>query len=247
MQQTDKPSHGIWRIMPSMTLTEIIGQSNFDFQILDCEHGAYDFQTLDEDIKICHLVSCKAYIRVSGLDKVEVQRCLDLGADGIVFPQLNEFKDFELATKMLQYAPKGVRGFNPFVRAGKYGFGDIHEKKIKCIAIIETLQAVEDLDHILSLADLDMIYIGVYDLSAQLNCIGVMDSPPLMAIVDSIIDKCNKASKEISLMVNNSDSYNNYKNKGVNYFVHTVDTHQLKTVFTNIINNTKGINNGKTN
>lgn len=237
MQHTDSDFHGIWRIMPSMTLTEIIGQSNFNFQILDCEHGAYDFQTLEQDIRICHLQNCKAYVRVSGLDKVEVQRCLDLGADGIVFPQLNDYDDFELATKMLQYAPIGVRGFNPFVRAGAYGYGNIHEKRPECIAIIETLQAVDELDRILTLSDLDMIYIGVYDLSAQLNCIGVMDSPALIAVVDVIIDKCIKTSKKVSLMVNNAAAYKNYKNKGVNYFVHTVDSHQLKTAFTNVLNN----------
>lgn len=239
MQYIDNDFHGIWRIMPSMTLTEIIGQSKFNFQILDCEHGSYDFQTLEQDIRICHLQSCKAYVRVSGLDKVEVQRCLDLGADGIVFPQLNDYKDFELATKMLQYAPKGVRGFNPFVRAGAYGYGNIHEKRPECIAIVETLQAVDELDRILMLSDLDMIYIGVYDLSAQLDCIGVMDAPALIAVVDVVIDKCIKASKKVSLMVNNAASYHHYKNKGVSYFVHTVDSHQLKTAFTNVLSNLK--------
>ena len=85
--------HGIWRIIPSMVLTEIISQSKFDFQILDCEHGSYDFQTLEQDIRICQNQKCLAYVRVGGLNKIEVQRCLDLGADGIVFPQLNKFED----------------------------------------------------------------------------------------------------------------------------------------------------------
>jgi 2-keto-3-deoxy-L-rhamnonate aldolase RhmA len=231
--------HGIWRILPSMTLTEIIGQSGFNFQILDCEHGGYDFQTLDQDIRICHLHQNKAYVRVSGLDKVEVQRCLDLGADGIVFPQLNEFKDFEQAASMLQYAPKGVRGFNPFVAAGAYGFGNIHEKKIDCIAIVETLQAVEELDRILEIPELDTLYIGVYDLSAQLNCIGVMDSPELLKVINIVIEKCLKAGKEVSLMVNNVNSFKLYQGKGVTSFVHTVDSFQLKTAFTNILKNLK--------
>lgn len=236
--------HGIWRIMPSMAITEIIGQSKFDFQILDCEHGSYDFQTIHEDIRICHLEKCKAYVRVSGLNKVEVQRCLDLGADGIVFPQLNDYNDFSVATKMIRYAPKGIRGFNPFVPAGGYGYDDIHHKKVECIAIIETLQAFKELDHILSLEGLDMLYIGVYDLSAQLDCIGIMDSPKLISVVDEIIEKCISASKKVSLMVNSTVAYNEYKNKGVNIFVHTIDSHQIKTAFMKILSNLKTTSNG---
>ncbi|WP_029272080.1 HpcH/HpaI aldolase/citrate lyase family protein [Flavobacterium sp. KJJ] len=235
-------SHGIWRIIPSMTLTDIIAQSKYDFQILDCEHGAYDFHTLEQDIRICHLNKSLAYVRVSGLDKVEVQRCLDLGADGIVFPQLNNYEDFNLATKMTQYAPKGIRGFNPFVSAGKYGYENISEKKIKCIAIIETLNAITELDRILSILELDILYIGVYDLSAQLDCIGIMDSPKLLMLMDEIIEKCRKASKQVGLMVNSIEDQKKYKNKGVNVFVHSVDSYVLKTTFKNTLNNFKGDN-----
>lgn len=231
--------HGIWRIIPSMVLTEIIAQSEFDFQILDCEHGSYDFQTLEQDIRICKNQKCLVYVRVSGLNKVEVQRCLDLGADGIVFPQLKNFEDFELATKLIQYPPKGVRGFNPFVVAGEYGFGDVHKKKIDCIGIIETIEALDDLDKILDLAALDMVYIGVYDLSAQLNCIGALTTPKLVLVINEIIEKCNKSSKRVSLMVKNFEEYKLYKEKGVSNFVHTIDSYQLKTAFINILENIK--------
>jgi 4-hydroxy-2-oxoheptanedioate aldolase len=225
--------HGIWRIIPSMTITEIIGQSSFNFQILDCEHGSYDFQTLLEDIRICHSQNCLAYVRVSGLNKVEVQRCLDLGADGIVFPQLDTYKDFDLATKMIKFSPKGVRGFNPFVNAAEYGSKEINDNVVTCIVIIETLNAIQELDKILSINDINMIYIGVYDLSAQLNCIGQMDSPSLKKAVDSIIKKTIAAEKAVSIMVNNLEDYQKYKNMGVTYFVHTTDSHQIKSSFSN--------------
>lgn len=237
--ESRKELHGIWRIIPSMVITEIIGQSEFDFQILDCEHGTYDFQTLEQDIKICQKYGCLAFVRVSGLDKVEVQRCLDIGADGIVFPQLDSFEDFNTATKLIQYPPIGVRGFNPFVASGDYGYGDIQKKKIYCIVIIETLESVLALDRILQLTEIDIVYIGVYDLSAQLNCIGEMDSDELVSIIDEIVDKCNKSSKRVSLMVKNVDEYKIYQKKGVNNFVHIIDSYQIKTAFINILKNLK--------
>jgi 4-hydroxy-2-oxoheptanedioate aldolase len=72
--------HGIWRIIPSPMLTEALAQGGLDFQILDCEHGAYDFATLLPDILACERQDCAAFVRVSGTDRIEVQRCLDLGA-----------------------------------------------------------------------------------------------------------------------------------------------------------------------
>jgi 2-keto-3-deoxy-L-rhamnonate aldolase RhmA len=228
MEQENINTNGIWRIIPSMSITEIIIQSGFDFQILDCEHGSYDFQTLDQDIRVCKNNGCKVYVRVSGLNKVEVQRCLDLGADGIVFPQLNNFKDFESATKLISFPPHGIRGFNPFVRAAEFGYKVIQDTKVECLVIIETLNAVADLDAILQLVLLDTVYIGVYDLSAQLNCIGEMSHPDLIAIVNEIIEKCRLYSKRVMVMVKNKEELQNYKRKGVASFVHTVDAYLIK-------------------
>lgn len=228
--------HAIWRIIPSTTLTEIIAQSGFDFQILDCEHGAYDYVSLESDIRGCAMYNCGSLVRVSGLNKVEVQRCLDLGADGIVFPQLNNYEDFEQAVKLLYYAPQGVRGYNPFVRVAGYGIQDKNEKvKPLCIPIIETLQAITDLDRILTLEGIDALYIGSYDLSAQLECIGEMDAPELLDTVNLIIEKCKAASKPVALMIGNREQYRNYKNRGTSIFVHAVDSLQLKRTFKNVI------------
>jgi 4-hydroxy-2-oxoheptanedioate aldolase len=231
--------HGIWRVIPSQPITEIIAQSGFDFQILDCEHGAYDYQSLDADIRACDLYNCAAFVRVSGLSKVEVQRCLDLGASGIVFPQLTKYTDFEQAIEQVNYAPTGTRGFNPFVRAWGYGINNGIIKKAKCIVIIETLQAVDDLEQILNLAGIDMIYVGSYDLSAQLGCIGKMNDVRLTAVVNEIIKQCNAAAKPVGVMVSGAEQYNLYKDRGVNVFVHTVDTHQIKRAFTATIDQTK--------
>lgn len=231
--------HGIWRIIPSSPMTEIIAQSGFDFQILDREHGAYDFHNLEEDIIACNLHNCAPYVRVSGLNAVEVQRCLDLGAQGIVFPAMESFEDFAKATRLVKYAPDGERGFNPFVRAWGYGFKNEKEIKPLCIVIVETLTAVEQLDNILTLFGVDIIYIGSYDLSAQLGCIGEIANPKVVEVVETIIKKCVSVSVTVGLMVANADQYKKYNNLGVSVFVHTVDSNQLKKVFTNTIGEVK--------
>jgi 4-hydroxy-2-oxoheptanedioate aldolase len=235
--QTNSINHGIWRVMPSPYLSEIIGIAGFDFQILDCEHGVYDYDSLYKDILACELHNCSPVIRVSGINKVEVQRCLDLGAHGIVFPQLKNFYDFETAIAQMQYAPSGNRGFNPFVRAN--GFGDRPSfKNIEpcCIGIIETLTAVEEIEKILELNELSMIYIGAYDLSTQLGVPGQIQSPQMISLIDQILDAAKKFHKPVSLMVHNEEQKNTFLSKGVRTFVHSVDTHKLSIYFKSILN-----------
>jgi 2-keto-3-deoxy-L-rhamnonate aldolase RhmA len=76
-------------------------------------------------------------------------------------------------------------------------------------------------------------------LSAQLNCIGALTTPKLVSVINEIIEKCNKSSKRVSLMVKNVEEYKLYKEKGVSNFVHTIDSYQLKTAFINILENIK--------
>lgn len=224
--------------MPSPMLTEILARSGFDFQILDCEHGNYDFATLLADILACEVNRSAPYIRVSGTSKVEVQRCLDLGARGIIFPQLADYEDFAGAAEMMDYAPGGTRGFNPFVRGGDYGFSKGTEAPSTpplFIPIIETLEAVEQLDRILQIGRIDMVYLGTYDLTAQLGCPGEMENPKTVEVVDQILESCRRNSVPPSMMSLSPGITRSLRKRGVDVLVHGVETHRLREGLTAIL------------
>lgn len=226
-----KTLHGIWRVIPSPMLTEILAQAGMDFQLLDCEHGAYDYSTLLPDILACERHGSAAIIRVSGTDKVEVQRCLDLGARGLVFPQLAGAADFAAAAAMMDYAPIGTRGFNPFVRAGGYGLPSVRgavSARPWFMPIVETLEAARQIDEIAHIERIDIIYIGAYDLSAQLGCPGRMDTPELIRLMDHILAACARAGKPVGLMALSPDSARTFATRGVQAIVHGVESHRLK-------------------
>jgi|GEM_PF-1284928 2,4-dihydroxyhept-2-ene-1,7-dioic acid aldolase len=229
------PLHGIWRIIPSPMLTEVLAQGGLDFQILDCEHGAYDYATLLPDILACERHDCAPFIRVSGHDKVEVQRCLDLGARGLVFPQLTGPGDFARAAAMMDYAPAGTRGFNPFVRAGRYGASSPPAPRAWFVPIVETLEAAQQIETILQIGRIDLVYVGVYDLSAQLGAPGQLDSPDLIALVDRILDACAAANKPVGLMAVSTAAAERLVNRGVRAIVHGVESHRLAQAMREIV------------
>lgn len=227
--------HGLWRIMPSASLTEICALcGRLDFQILDCEHGAYDYATLLPDIIACERHGCAPLVRVSGIDRVEVQRCLDLGAHGIVFPQLENPADFACAAASMDHAPTGNRGLNPFVRA--YGYLPPGGKAGRpwFVPIIETLTAARKLEEILCNPRIDLIYIGVYDLSAQLGCPGQMDAPELGSVVDGILAACRRAGRPVGMMTLTAEAAQDAAQRGVQALVHGVDTQVIGKAFTSL-------------
>ena len=233
-------THGIWRIIPSPALTEILAQSGLDFQILDCEHGGYDYATLLPDILACERHGCAPLVRVSGTDRVEMQRCLDLGARGLVFPQLATPEDFARAGAMMDYAPAGTRGYNPFVRAGGYGF-PAPTPRPWFVPIVETLAAARDIETIARLERIDLIYVGVCDLSALLGCPGRMDSPELAALVDRILTACHQAGKPVGMMALSADAARQLTARGVQTLVLWVESHRIKDFMTALIQRSRAL------
>jgi 4-hydroxy-2-oxoheptanedioate aldolase len=115
-----EPIMGIWSIIPSAPLIEVLACAGFDFLILDMEHGAFGFETLENCIRACESSASAAIVRPPGADLFSIQKALDLGAHGILIPQIANFKTAVNAVGMTKFAPDGNRGFNPFTRAAKY-------------------------------------------------------------------------------------------------------------------------------
>ena len=110
---------GIWSVIPSAPLVGTLAASGFDFVILDAEHGGYDFGSLDAAITACEDGGASPLVRSPGADAFFIQRALDLGADGVVVPQVADEAAAARAVAMMHYAPLGTRGYNPFTRGGR--------------------------------------------------------------------------------------------------------------------------------
>src|ERR1035437_9851382 len=169
---------GIWSILPSSALTELLGYSGFDFQILDMEHGTYDLGSVADGIRAAEAVGCSPLVRVPGRDPFTIQPVLDAGAHGVVIPQVrNAVEAREIVSHML-FAPEGTRGYNPFTRVSQYcppaalPAGKLDNSFPFISLIIEAQSAFLELDQILAIPRLDGIYLGVYDMSIALGCDG---------------------------------------------------------------------------
>jgi 4-hydroxy-2-oxoheptanedioate aldolase len=132
-------------------------------------------------------------VRVPWLEPGIVMKTLDAGAYGVICPMVNTREDAQKLVAWTNYAPRGTRSFGP-VRALLYGGADYPaaaNDTIVRFAMIETAQALDNLDAILSVEGLDAIYIGPSDLSLALGCRPVFDDvdPPVAQAIAHILER----------------------------------------------------------
>lgn len=219
---------GTWNIIPSIHICEIFARRGLDFQILDMEHGSFSFESIHSCVAAIDAYDCAPLVRIAGLKGFDAQKVLDSGARGLVFPQVNSVEDCKIATAFLRHPPLGTRGLNPFTRSYDYGQSRssrfiISEDNLLSIVIIETLNAYHNLDEILNIKNLDIIYLGVYDMSCAFGHPGKIDSLEVQSFIETSIAKIINAGKIVGLMCRNQEQINKYIQLGVKFIVLDVD------------------------
>lgn len=232
--KNDQPVVGTWSIISSPIVVEILALSGFDFLILDMEHGVYDQTALDACIRACESAGCAPIVRVPGINPSAVQWALDMGAHGIVVPQVGDAVSAAMAVGMTKFAPVGTRGYNPFTRVAGYAapsnnqVGKLRNDFGLTSVIVENQIALNELDGILKIDDLDMIYVGVYDLSVALGCEGDTKHPAIRHVLEQTIASVRSAGKVAGLMVRSKDDVTNAIKLGARFLVYSVDTSILR-------------------
>lgn len=197
------------------------------------EHGLFDFGTIESSIKNSELAGCSPLVRMGDLNSANTQKVLDMGAHGLIFPQIKSAEDSKKAVEICLFPPKGSRGFNPFTRANAYGFND--ESKIKRdIAnfaltgiIVENLSAQKNLDIILKTDGLDIVYLGAYDMSVELGKPGDMQNPELINFLIESIKKIRNHGKTAGVMAKTNAEIEIYSKIGANLIVLGVDSYMI--------------------
>lgn len=231
---------GTWAEIPSAYVTNVMAAAGFDFSIIDMEHGVIDFNIAQDMVFAAHAANKQVYIRVPAIDEAWVTRTLDTGCDGIIFPQVSDITAVKKIIKLCCFPPEGERGFNPFVPAGNYHkvASDYFEKennRIKIGIILEGKDVFEQLDEILSIPNIDILYIGQYDLSMALGVPGDVTNPEVLRIMDDTVRKVKISGKSTGCMVHSVKEAKEVICQGFDFIVYKVDCDILFECVNNFI------------
>ncbi|HBE77683.1 MAG TPA: aldolase [Firmicutes bacterium] len=198
------PALGTHISLNDSAITELIGNLGFDYLWIDMEHTAIDLYCLQQHLIAARAARVSAIVRIPWNDPVRAKPVLDMGPDGIVFPMVNSYEEAKKAVESCMYPPKGNRGFGPR-RAIEFGNIDI-QNYLACVdqlllkfIQIEHIDAVRDLDRILTIEEIDGLVIGPRDLAASMGKIGAWDDPEVLTTIQSVINKVHAAGKPVGL------------------------------------------------
>lgn len=166
-----------WLAIANSFSAEVMAHQGWDSLTIDMQHGVIDYQAMVTMLQAISTTATVPIVRVPWLDPGALMKALDAGAYGVICPMINSREDAQKLVAWTHYAPRGTRSFGP-VRASIYGGPDYPQHAdgtIVTFAMIETAQALDRLDDILSVEGLDAIYIGPSDLSLSMGCRPVFD------------------------------------------------------------------------
>jgi 2-keto-3-deoxy-L-rhamnonate aldolase RhmA len=212
--------------LPSPEICEILSHVGYDWLFIDAEHGAFNPQQVQGMLQAAAPTPC--VIRVPEGESIWLKKALDIGAAGVIVPQVHTSAQAKIIIQHCKYAPNGDRGIG-IGRAHKYGidFERYIEKANEETAVIlqaESIEAVEHIDDIVNLKGLDAILIGPYDLSASLGVTGQIDHPIVQEAINTITASCQRANVSMGFFGVSAEAVLPYKEKGFTLLTVGVDT-----------------------
>ena len=189
-----RPALGAWLVIPSAFSAEIIAHGEFDWVCVDMQHGVIDYAQMVTMLQAVAATDVTPLVRVPWNEPGIIGKTLDAGARGVIIPMVNSRVEAERAVQACRYAPMGTRSYGP-VRANYYAgfdyFANANED-VLCIVMVETRDAVAQVEDIVSVPGIDAVYVGPADLSVTLGLPPApdQDAASFSDAITRILDAC---------------------------------------------------------
>ncbi len=225
--------HGTWLSLGNASNAELMGQAGFDWVMIDLEHGQGAMSDLLAQLHALEAFQTAVFVRIPNHDSSSILKVLDLGADGVMVPRIANFDQAKRAVDSMFYPPLGTRGLAPAIRATQYGasastYYDQAEAHTLGILQIETASVLPDLDEIVKLRGVDLLFLGPADLTLALGIFGQYDHKLYLDAVRKTVSAATNAGKAVGILLVDEDDYQKYCELGVTVIGSGSDTSFLR-------------------
>ena len=207
---------------------EAAGYAGFDFVILDREHGPVSIETMQNNVRAAMVAGALPIIRVPDSSESSIGKALDIGALGIQVPHVTNAKQAEAVIRKAKFYPEGERGVCRFVRAAQYSALERNEyfrqaNQTLIILQLEGIEALENIDEIIRVPGIDILFVGPYDLSQSLGLPGQTSHPKVVEQMQFLVDKARQNNIVVGTFVDSPGDVQKWKQAGVQYISYAVD------------------------
>ena len=219
---------GLWCTLANHIAAEIVSDSGFDWLLLDTEHSPNEVPDILRHLQAVQGGSASPVVRVAWNDSVLIKRILDVGAQTILVPYVQNAEEARRAVAAARYAPAGIRGVTGSGRASRYGRVKDYLKKadaqVAVLVQVETREALAEIDAIAAVDGVDGVFIGPSDLSASFGLIGQPLSPVIQAEIEKAGAKLRAAGKAAGILAGSVEDSRRYIDWGYTFVAAGVDT-----------------------
>ena len=192
-----RPAFGLWSVVPGSFGVEILARTDVDYVCVDQQHGLIGYDAMVPMLQAIEAGGSAPITRVLSNDPYGIMKSLDAGARGVIVPLVNTAEDAERAVSACRYPPRGMRSYGPIRAGGVMGTSDPKalEEGALCFVMVETREALENVEKIAATPGLDGIYVGPSDLALSLDLpatIEVLEDEHVEA-VRRVRDACAKS------------------------------------------------------
>lgn len=219
--------------LPSTVAVEMMGLAGDDFVLIDTEHGTYDIDAAGELVRAAHGAGITPLVRVLRNDPGLIMKALDLGAHGVVIPHIRSRTEAMAAVDAAKYPPFGSRGSCPYVAAAGYSFGEWRtyqewtNNEVTVMVLIEDEEGVKNVDEIVSVRGVDMVFLGPFDMSVGMGLKGDSGHPEVTKNLEKVTAACVKRGLPVMYAATTPEEVKTWAEKGVRLFVHGSDIQLL--------------------
>lgn len=222
-----KPILGTFLKTPHYHVAEVLARSDLEVLCIDAEHAAYSRPDLDANVLSCRANNMPSLIRVQNDHPETLLNALDIGATGVVVPHVKTADQLRSIVKHCFYGEAG-RGYAGSTRAAGYTTQDIQTNldinrlSTVVVAQIEDLEALENIEQICQVADVDCLFVGRMDLTIALGETNPKATKVLEA-VDLVIETANRHNVTTGMFVGDLNELSGWIKKGVSLFLLSSD------------------------
>jgi 4-hydroxy-2-oxoheptanedioate aldolase len=212
---------GLWSSLCSNIVADIIGDSGFDWILLDTEHSPNEIPDLVGQLQAVRGGTATPIVRPAWNDAVLAKRALDIGAQTLLFPYVQNVEEAKRAVASTRYPPQGIRGVSVAARASRYGRTAGYLGKANseiCVLVqVETREAMKELEAIANVDGVDGVFIGPSDLAASLGHLGNSAHPEVQEVIHDAVKRLKKVGKPAGILTGNEDEIRRYIDWGYSF------------------------------
>ena len=223
---------GLWSSLGSSTASEIIAGAGFDWVLVDTEHAPNELPDVLAQLRAMSESTTTAVVRPAWNDMVLVKRFLDIGAQALLIPFVQDAAEAAYAVSSMRYPPRGTRGVGLSHHANRYGrienYFDTVEDELCLLVQLETREALAELEAIATTDGVHGVFIGPSDLSASLGHLGDPNHPDVQGAIADALDRCERTNTPAGILTGVVDDANRYLDMGFTFVAVGVDTGILR-------------------